>query len=110
MSFAKVYLAWRNKVERKQRTRAELDQVIGWLTGYGAADLQKWSRSDDDLGSFFDRAPAFNPAADLIKGTVCGVRVEDIAEPSMRKMRQLDKLIDELAHGRPMDKILRQGG
>jgi len=107
MPFAKIYPAWLNKVERKQRTRAELDEVIAWLTGYGAADLRRWATSADELGAFFDQAPAFNPAAGLITGTVCGVRVEDIAEPSMRRLRQLDKLVDELAKGRPMGKILR---
>jgi len=107
MPFAKIYQALLNKVERKQRTRAELDRIIVWLTGYSAAELKKWNRSDDDLGAFIDRAPAFNPAAELIKGTVCGVRVEDVAEPSMRRVRQLDKLVDELAQGRPMEKILR---
>lgn len=108
MPFAKIYPAWLNKVERKQRTRAELDQVIAWLTGYTAAELRKWPQGGDDLGAFFDRAPAFNPAAELIKGTVCGVRVEEVADPSMRKLRQLDKLIDELAQGKAMEKILRQ--
>jgi hypothetical protein len=107
MPFSKVYAALLNKVERKQRTRKELDQVIRWLTGYTAAGLGKYIDGDADLGSFIDRAPAFNPAAKLITGTVCGVRVEEIAEPSMRKLRQLDKLVDELAKGRPMEKILR---
>jgi hypothetical protein len=108
MPFAKIYPAWLNKVERKQRSRAELDQVIRWLTGYSAPELRKWTQSEDDVGSFFDRCPAFNPAAELIKGTVCGVRVEDVAEPSMRRMRQLDKLVDELAQGKAMEKILRK--
>ena len=108
MSFAKIYAALLAKVERKQRTRAELDAVITWLTGYGPADLRRWTTGDADFGAFIDGAPAFNPAAELIKGTVCGVRVEDIAEPSMRRMRQLDKLVDELAQGKPMEKILRQ--
>ena|SRR3569623_934344 len=107
MPFAKIYPAWLNKVERKQRSRAELDQVISWLTGYTATQLHSWSQGEDDLGSFFDRAPRFNPAAELIRGTICGVRVEEIAEPSMRKLRQLDKLVDELAHGKAMEKILR---
>jgi hypothetical protein len=108
MPFAKIYPAWLNKVERKQRTRAELDEVIGWLTGYTAAELQVWTQGEDDLGSFIDGAPAFNPAAELITGTVCGVRVEEVAEPSMRRLRQLDKLVDELAKGRPMARILRR--
>lgn len=110
MPFAKIYPAWLNKVHRKQRSQAELDQVIQWLTGYTAAELRKWSQSERDLGSFFDRAPAFNPAAELIKGTVCGVRVEEVAEPSMRRLRQLDKLVDELAQGKSMEKILRKVG
>jgi len=110
MAFAKIYPAWLNKVVRKQRKQAELDQIITWLTGYTAAELRQWVKGEDDLGSFFDRAPAFNPAAELIKGTVCGVRVEEVTEPSMRQMRQLDKLIDELAQGKPMVKILRQPG
>jgi hypothetical protein len=107
MPFAKLYPAWLHKVERKQRSRAELDQVIQWLTGYTAAELRKWAASEDDVGAFFDRSPAFNPAAELIKGTVCGVRVEEVAEPSMRRLRQLDKLVDELAKGKAMEKILR---
>jgi len=108
MAFAKIYPAWLAKVEKKQRTRTELDAVICWLTGYGAAELHRWTQGDEDLGAFIDRAPAFHPAAELIKGTICGVRVEDIAEPTMRRLRQLDKLVDELAQGRPMEKVLRQ--
>jgi hypothetical protein len=120
MPFSRIYAAWLNKVERKQRSQAELDQVIRWLTGYTTTELRKWAQgqghgkgkpkgeSERDLGTFFDLAPAFNPAAELIRGTVCGVRVEEVAEPSMRQMRQLDKLIDELAQGKPMAKILRQ--
>ncbi len=107
MPFSKIYPAWLAKVERKQRKRAELDRVIAWLTGYSIAELTKWTGSEDDLGAFLDRAPAFNPAAELIRGTVCGVRVEDITEPSMRRLRQLDKLVDELAKGKSLDKILR---
>jgi hypothetical protein len=109
MAFAKIYPMWLQKVERKERTRAELDQVITWLTGYTLAELRKWTQREDDLGSFIDGAPAFNPAAALITGKVCGVRVEAIPEPSMRRLRQLDKLVDELAQGRPMAKILRSG-
>jgi hypothetical protein len=107
MPFAKIYPLWLAKVERKQRTRAELEKVIVWLTGYSAAELRKWAGSEDELGAFFDRAPGFNPAAEMITGTICGVRVESISEPSMRRLRQLDKLVDELAKGKPMDKILR---
>lgn len=106
--FAKIYPMWLQKVERKGRTKKELDQVIGWLTGYTSAGLQKQVKGSDSLEGFFDKAPAFNPAAKLITGTVCGVRVEDVADPLMRKIRYLDKLIDELAHGRAMEKVLRQ--
>lgn len=107
MPFSKIYPAWLNKIERKGRSQKELDKVIGWLTGYTPAALQKCLKGDGDVGSFFDDCPAFNPAAALITGTVCGVRVEEVAEPSMRRLRQLDKLIDELALGRAMEKILR---
>jgi hypothetical protein len=106
--FAKIYPMWVNKAERKGRTKQEVDQILCWLTGYTAAGLQKQIKGDGDLEAFFDGAPAFNPAAKLIKGTVCGVRVEEVADPLMRKIRYLDKLIDELAHGRAMEKILRQ--
>lgn len=108
MAFTKIYPAWLGKVERKGRTRRELDQVICWLTGYTGAAVRKWAKSDADLGAFLDQAPAFHPAADQIRGLICGVRVEEITEPSMRRLRQLDKLIDELAQGKAMDKILRQ--
>lgn len=108
MPFAKVYAAWLNKVARKGRTQKELDQVICWLTGYSPAALQKLLKGDADLGAFFDNAPGYNPAARLITGTVCGVRVEEVAEPSMRKVRQLDKLVDEMAKGWPLEKILRR--
>ena len=108
MAFAKIFPAWLAKVERKGRTRQELDQVICWLTGYTPAALRKWTQGEADLGAFIDQAPAFHPAADQIKGLICGVRVEEITEPSMRRLRQLDKLIDELAQGKAMAKILRQ--
>lgn len=108
MQFAKIYPMWVNKVVRKNRTQKEVDQVICWLTGYTAAGLRKHIKGDGDLGSFIDQCPAFNPASKLIRGTVCGVRVEEVAEPSMRKMRYLDKLIDELAQGKPMEKVLRK--
>lgn len=107
MPFAKIYPAWLNKVERKGRSRKELDQVICWLTGYTAAGLAKHIKGDGDLGTFLDQSPAFNPKSGLITGTVCGVRVQDIAEPSMRRLRQLDKLVDELAQGKAMQKVLR---
>jgi hypothetical protein len=106
--FAKIYLLWLQKVERKSRTKQELDQVLRWLTGYTAAGLQKQVRGNDDLESFFAKAPKFNPAAKLITGKVCGVRVEEVPDPVMRKIRQADKLIDELAQGRAMEKILRR--
>lgn len=108
MQFAKIYPALLNKVVRKGRTQKELDQVITWLTGYTTAALKKRIEGDADLGAFIDECPAFNPAAKLITGTVCGVRVEEVADPSMRKLRQLDKLVDELAQGKAMEKILRQ--
>jgi len=108
MQFSRIYPAWLNKVERKGRSQKDLDKIIRWLTGYTAAGLRKCIKGDGDVGSFFDNCPAFNPAARLITGTVCGVRVEEVAEPSMRRLRQLDKLIDELAQGKAMEKILRQ--
>jgi hypothetical protein len=104
----KIYPMWVQKAERKNRTKKEVDQVICWLTGYTAAGLQKQIKSDNDLETFFAEAPAMNPKTSLITGTVCGVRVEDVPDPLMRKIRYLDKLIDELAKGRPMAKILRQ--
>jgi hypothetical protein len=107
MQFAKIYPLWVKKVVRKGRTQQEVDQVIRWLTGYTAAGLKRHIQGDGDLGAFIDQCPAFNPRAKLITGVVCGVRVEEVAEPSMRKMRQLDKLIDELAHGKAMEKVLR---
>jgi hypothetical protein len=106
--FAKIYPLYVQKAERKDRTRKEVDQVICWLTGYTQAGLQKQISSDNDLETFFAKAPAMNPKTRLITGTVCGVRVEDVEDPLMRKIRYLDKLIDELAKGRPMEKILRQ--
>jgi hypothetical protein len=109
MQFAKVYTALVNKAERKNRTRKEVDQIICWLTGYTPAGLQKQIKNDSDVEAFFDQSPAFNPASALIKGKVCGVRVEEVADPLMRRIRQLDKLIDELAQGKTLEKILRQG-
>lgn len=107
-TFAKIHLLYVQKVERKGRTQKELDQVIRWLTGYTAAGLRQQIRREADLETFFAEAPALNPGAKLIKGTVCGVRVEDIKNPLMRKIRYLDKLVDELAQGKAMEKILRQ--
>lgn len=107
MLFAKIYPMWVQKAVRKNRTQKEVDQVICWLTGYTPAGLRRHIEGDGDLGSFIDQSPAFNPASKLIKGTVCGVRVEDVIDPSMRRLRYLDKLIDELAQGKAMEKILR---
>ncbi|MEO6080154.1 MAG: DUF2200 domain-containing protein [Steroidobacteraceae bacterium] len=106
--FSKIYPMYVQKAERKDRTKKEVDQIICWLTGYSEAALRQQIKGDNDFGTFFAEAPAMNPKTKLIKGTVCGVRVEDVQDPLMRKMRYLDKLIDELAKGRPMEKILRQ--
>ena len=106
--FSSLYPLYVKKVESKQRSKEELDRVIRWLTGYGEEALRQQVGSDNDLEAFFAQAPAFNPNASLIKGVVCGVRVEDIAHPLMQKIRYLDKLVDELAKGKALDKILRQ--
>jgi hypothetical protein len=108
MAFSKVYPMYVQKAERKDRTKKEVDQIICWLTGYTQAGLQKQIKQDVDIETFFAQAPHMNPARSLIKGVVCGVRVEDIEDPLMKKIRYLDKLIDELAKGKAMDKILRQ--
>jgi hypothetical protein len=108
MQFAKVYPLYLQKAERKGRTKAEVDEVISWLTGYDAQGLQRQIDQQFDLSTFFEQAPAFNPNAALIKGVVCGVRVEEVPDPLMQKIRYLDKLIDELAKGRAIAKILRQ--
>lgn len=108
MPFAKVYPLYVQKAERKNRTRAEVDQVISWLTGYDAEGLRRQIEQETDFQTFFAQAPRLHPNSALIKGTVCGVRIEDIDDPLMRKIRYLDKLIDELAKGKPMDKILRK--
>lgn len=108
MPFARVYPAYVQKAERKNRTRQEVDQIICWLTGYDEAGLRRQLELGIDVETFFAQAPAFHPNAALIKGVVCGVRVEEVEDPLMRKVRYLDKLIDELAKGRPMEKILRQ--
>ncbi len=96
------------KAERKNRTNEEVNQIICWLTGYSQEELQRQIELESDFETFFAQAPLFNPNASLIKGVVCGVRVEEIEDPLMRKVRYLDKLIDELAHGKTLDKILRQ--
>lgn len=106
-SFAKVYPLLVAKAERKGRTKAEVDQIIHWLTGYDAAALNAQLSNNTDCKTFFAEAPALNPARADIRGVVCGVRVEEIAEPVMREIRYLDKLIDELAKGKAMGKILR---
>jgi len=107
MKFASVYAAYVNKAERKGRTREEVDEILYWLTGYDAAGLQHQLATEASIEAFFAHAPALNPNALLIKGVVCGVRVEDVEDPLMQKIRWLDKLIDELAKGRAMEKILR---
>jgi hypothetical protein len=103
-----VYPLYVAKAEKKGRTKGEVDQVISWLTGYGQKDLKTQLEKRTDFETFFARAPKLNPSRALIKGTVCGVRVENIKEPTMREIRYLDKLIDELAKGKAMDKILRK--
>lgn len=108
MKFAEVYPLYVKKAERKNRTKAEVDQIICWLTGYDKAGLQKQIKQGNDFETFFAQAPAMNPNAALIKGVICGVRVEEIENPLMQNIRYLDKLIDELAKGRAMEKILRQ--
>jgi hypothetical protein len=107
MSFASVYPHYVAKAEKKGRTKAEVDTIICWLTGYRQQDLGRQLNKQVDFETFFQEAPALNPSRRLIKGVVCGVRVEDIQEPMMREIRYLDKLIDELAKGKAMDKILR---
>ena len=108
MSFASVYPHYVKKAETKGRTKEELDEVIRWLTGYTKAGLAKQIEKRTSFREFFDKAPKFNPNASLIKGVVCGIRVEDIEDPLMQKIRYLDKLIDELAKGKKMEKILRR--
>lgn len=105
--FASVYPHYVQKAEKKGRTRSEVDEVIRWLTGYSQDELNRELEQRTDFRAFFDRAPAFHPNSALIKGVVCGVRVEEVVDPLMRKIRYLDKLIDELAKGKAMDKILR---
>jgi len=108
MSFARVYPLYVQKAERKGRTKAEVDQIICWLTGYSLKGLEKQIELGNDFETFFAQAPAFNPKSSLITGVVCGIRVEDIKDPLMQKIRYMDKLIDELAKGKTMEKILRQ--
>ena len=106
--FARVYPMYVQKAERKNRTKEEVDQIICWLTGYDRAGLARQIKQESDFETFFAQAPAMHPNSSLIKGVVCGVRVEEVDDPLMRKIRYLDKLIDELAKGKAMEKILRQ--
>lgn len=108
MAFASVYPLYVQKVEKKGRTKAEVDQVIGWLTGYSEEALQEQVRREIDFETFFAEAPGLNPRAAKITGTICGVRIEEIEDPLMKKIRYMDKLVDELAKGRPLEKILRK--
>ena len=105
--FASVYPHYLKKAEMKGRTKEELDEVIRWLTGYTKAGLAKQIEKRTSMRDFYEKAPKFNPNASLIKGVVCGIRVEEIEDPLMQKIRYLDKLVDELAKGRKMEKILR---
>ena len=107
-AFSSVYPLYVQKAERKNRTKAEVDQIICWLTGYSQAELDALLKKQTDFETFFADAPRMNPSRSLIKGIVCGVRVEDIEEPTMREIRYLDKLVDELAKGKTMEKILRK--
>ena len=107
MLFARIYPLLANKVEKKGRTREELDGVIAWLTGYEPEEIARLVLSDISYGDFFRRAPAMHPNRTLITGKVCGVRVEEIEDPLLREIRRLDKLVDELAAGKPLDRIRR---
>ena len=107
MAFASVYPQYVAKAEKKGRTRQEVDEVIRWLTGYSQGELEAAIADKTDMRTFFERAPRPNPARSEIKGLICGYRVEEIAEPLQREIRYLDKLVDELAKGKKMDKILR---
>lgn len=106
--FSKVYPLYVRKAENKGRTKKEVDRIICWLTGYTPAELRQHLKKETDFETFFMKASAFNPRAKAIAGVVCGVRVEDVKDPRMRRIRYLDKLIDELAKGKAMEKILRQ--
>lgn len=108
MSFASVYPLYVKKAERKNRTQAEVDAIIFWLTGYDQAGLEQVLAEGWDFATFFVKAPAMNPKTSEIKGVVCGVRVEEIEDPLMQQIRWLDKLIDELAKGKALEKILRK--
>lgn len=108
MSFASVYPHYVAKAENKGRTKEEVDEIIRWLTGYSQKKLEAQIKKQTDFETFFAKAPQLNPSRNLIKGVVCGVRVEEIEEPTMQEIRYLDKLIDELAKGKAMEKILRK--
>jgi hypothetical protein len=108
IKFSSLYPLYVRKAEAKGRSKEEVDRILRWLTGYSDEGLQQQLASDNDLETFFAQAPAFNPNAAMIKGVVCGVRVEDVEHPLMRKIRYVDKLVDELAKGKAMDRILRQ--
>jgi hypothetical protein len=108
MPFAKVYPMYVEKAKRKGRTQDEVDRVICWLTGYDHAGLLRQLKQQVDFETFFSQAPAMHPNSGLIKGVVCGVRVEEVEDPLMRRIRQLDKLVDELAKGKAIEKVLRQ--
>lgn len=108
MSFSSVYPHYIAKAEKKGRTKEEVDEIIRWLTGYGQKELAIHIKSGINFETFFKQAPRLNPSRNLIKGTICGVRVEEIKDPIMKEVRYLDKMIDELAKGRPMEKILRK--
>lgn len=108
MSFASVYPHYITKAEKKGRTKAEVDEIICWLTGYSQQELDAQIENKTDFETFFTEAPKLNPSRSLIKGVICGVRVENIEEPLMQEIRYMDKLIDELAKGKAMEKILRK--
>lgn len=107
MSFASVYPLYIEKARKKGRTKEEVDEIITWLTGYDNKSLQEQIDSETDMEAFYSRAPRINPNASLIKGVICGYRVEEIEDETMRRIRYLDKLVDELAKGKSMEKILR---
>jgi hypothetical protein len=109
-SVASVYPHYVAKAEKKGRTKAEVDEIVRWLTGYSQGELEAQLDAQTDFETFFEKAPRLNPSRALITGVICGVRVEDIEEPTMQEIRYLDKLIDELAKGKSMDKILRTSG
>ena len=109
MQFARIYPLYLQKVEKKGRRKEEVDQVITWLTGYSQEGLEETISREVDMETFFREAPKLNDSRNLITGVICGVRIEEIEDPLMREIRYMDKLIDELAKGRPMEKILRKG-